>query len=164
MGLMSPPPERGLSDPGPVPVSIVGTHGGAGTSTVARLLTANDLGRQWPEPGDCHPPQVLLVARTHAFGLMSASQALAGYCATAHPDGPFLIGFVLVSDAPGKLPKALKRRVRILASATTVFRLPWIASWRFSETAYDARIAQDLRSFAERTARTLTPPRDGGPS
>jgi hypothetical protein len=152
---MSPPPEREPGDLGAVPVSIVGTHGGAGTSTVARLLTATDLGRQWPEPSGGHPPQVLLVARTHASGLMSASQALAGYCATTHPDGPYLIGLVLIADAPGKLPKALKRRVRILASATTVFRLPWIASWRSSDTAYDARIAQDLRSFAEQAGRGL---------
>jgi hypothetical protein len=124
---------------------------------VARLLAAADLGRSWPEPGDGHPSQVLLVARTHVCGLMSASRALAGYCATDHPAGPYLAGIVLIADAQGKLPKALKRRIAILASATTVFRLPWVPAWRLSESTYDDRLAQDLRAFAQRAVLAFAP-------
>lgn len=140
-----------------VPVSVTGTHGGAGTTTVARLLHATDLGRHWPNPEDGNPPRVLLVACTHAAGLMAASQALAGYCAARHPEGPYLAGFVLVPDAPGRLPKPLRRRVTILASATMVYRLPWVSAWRLTEAAHDQSIANDLRQFAERAALAVTP-------
>jgi hypothetical protein len=140
-----------------IPVSVVGAHGGAGTTTVARLLRATDLGTCWPTPADGHPPRVLLVARTHAAGLMAASKAFAGYYAAGHPEGPYLAGFVLVPDAPGRLPKPLRRRITILASATMVLVLPWVAAWRLSETAHDPKITGRLRSFAETAAMTSTP-------
>jgi hypothetical protein len=140
-----------------VPVSIVGTHGGAGTSTVARLIEATDLGRRWPEPGEGNPPRVLLVARTHATGLMAASQALASYYAKPHPEGPYLAGFVLVPDAPGRLPKPLRRRITILASASMVYRLPWVPAWRLCDTTPDKSLADSLRRFAEQASLTATP-------
>jgi hypothetical protein len=144
-------------DPG-TPVSVVGAHGGAGTSTVARLLGANDVGRRWPDGVGELPPRVLLVARTHAAGLMAVSQALAGYCASVdHRYGPFLAGVVLVPDAPGRLPKPLRRRIKVLESATVVHRLPWVAEWRLSATASDREVAGRLRAFAEQAALALTP-------
>ncbi|HXL94455.1 MAG TPA: DUF6668 family protein [Streptosporangiaceae bacterium] len=146
---------------GPVPVSVVGTHGGAGTSTVARLLRAADAGRHWPTPADeGFPLRVILTARTNAAGLMVASQALAGYCANAHA-GTYLAGFVLVPDTPGHLPRPLARRITILSSATMVYRLPWVREWRLSEVTLNPeaapRIAEGLRRFAERAALATTP-------
>jgi hypothetical protein len=135
-----------LTDTPPADVGIYGVHGGAGTTTVARLLNAEDLGREWPGPRD--PRHLFLTARTNAHGLTAASQALAGYCSKPHPDGPYLAGFILVADAPGRLPKPLKRRITILASATNVYRLPWVPAWRLSDTAYDDAIAVSLREFA----------------
>jgi hypothetical protein len=133
-------------------ISVVGTHGGAGTTLVARLLNASDLGRSWPQPGDGHPPHVLLTARTHAAGLVAASQALAGYCANGHPDGPFLDGFVLVPDAPRRLPKPLRRRIVILAAAATVYRLPWVAAWRLDDP-YPGLLPQTVRRFIEQVTK-----------
>lgn len=143
-----------------VPVSVMGAHGGAGTTTVARLLGACDAGRAWPHPGDSHPPRVLLVARTHAAGLMAASRELAGYCADRCPDGPYLAGLVLVADAPGRLPKPLKRRVTILLSATMVHMLPWVPAWRLSDTTADQNLAEGLRRFAEHASLATTPAMD----
>src|SRR5690606_38240555 len=67
--------------PGPAPArasgrvfSWVGTHGGAGVSTLAAVYGGHDSGRSWPGPGD--PQSVLLVARTHAAGLDSVTAAL----------------------------------------------------------------------------------------
>jgi hypothetical protein len=144
-----------------LPVTVVGTHGGAGTSTVARLLHATDAGRHWPTPADeGFPLRVILTARTNAAGLMAASQALAGYCANAHP-GTYLAGFVLVPDTPGHLPRPLARRITILSSATMVYRLPWVREWRLSEVTPNPeaapRIAEGLRRFAERAALATTP-------
>ncbi|MBV9450748.1 MAG: hypothetical protein JO345_33145 [Streptosporangiaceae bacterium] len=145
-----------------VPISVVGVHGGAGTSTVARLLSASDAGRRWPNPDKLgYPLRMVLTARTSAAGLMAASQALARYCAMAHPEGPYLVGFVLVADAPGRLPKPLNRRIHILTSTTMVFRLPWVREWRLSETTPDPRtewpVVLSLRSFVEHAALTTTP-------
>jgi hypothetical protein len=145
-------------------ISVVGAHGGAGTSTVARLLNATDSGRFWPTPDEYGSSiRVVLTARTNAVGLMAASQALAGYYANSHPEGPYLAEFVLVPDAPGRLPKDLNRRVAILASATMVYQLPWVRSWRLCEIAPDqetaARLAPGLLQFAEQAASAvvLTP-------
>lgn len=145
-----------------VPISVVGTHGGAGTSTVAHLLNATDSGTLCPDPDEIgFPARVILTARTNAAGLMAASRALAGYSATAHPEGPYLVGFVLTADAPGRLPKPLRRRITVLSSATMVFRLPWVREWRLSEVIPDPRtewpVVMRLRSFVERAAQVGTP-------
>jgi hypothetical protein len=142
--------------------SIIGAHGGAGTTTVARLLGAADGGRTWPGPDHKdYPLGVLLAARTNTSGLVAASRALAGYCASDRPEGPFLAGFVLVPDAPGRMPKELNRRIAILASATMVYRLPWVRSWRLCEIPPDqemaARLAPGLLQFAERAAMAAVP-------
>lgn len=142
----------------PTDACVAGVHGGAGTTTVARLLAATDLGRDWPGPRD--PRHLFLTARTNVRGLTAASQALAGYCSKQHPDGPYLAGFILFADAPGKLPKPLKRRILILASATLVYRLPWIPAWRLSEIAQDEAIATSLRQFAARAVKAGTPMED----
>lgn len=145
-----------------VPISVVGTQGGAGTSTVARLLNATDAGRHWPDPSELgYPLRVILTARTNAAGLMAASQALAAYCTAQHPEGPFLVGFVLVPDAPGRVPKQLNRRIRILASAAAVYRLPWVRAWRLCEMTPDqdaaSRLAPGLLWFVEQAALATTP-------
>jgi hypothetical protein len=92
---------------------------------------------------------------------MAASQALAGYCAKGHPEGIYLEGFVLVADAPGRLPKPLAQRITILASATMVYRLPWVRAWRLNEITTDpkiaGRLAAGLRRFVEQAALRGTP-------
>lgn len=144
-----------------IPITVVGAHGGAGTSTVARLIGAADLGRSWPQPADGSPPRVLVAARTHAAGLMAASQVLAWCFAAGCPEGTYLAGVVLVADAPGRPPRQLARRITVLASAVMLYRLPWVNAWRLSEVAADpaaaTRLATDLRRFAEQAALVSTP-------
>jgi hypothetical protein len=148
-----PPAEGPANSSGdePCPVFVIGTHGGAGTSTVARLLNALDSGCAWPEPPFGVRVNVVLTARTNAAGLRAASQALAAYCAHGYPETARLAGFVLVADAPGRLPKELNRRITILGSATMVYRLPWVSEWRLSEVAPDPLaawpLAMSMRTF-----------------
>jgi hypothetical protein len=54
--------------------SWVGTHGGAGVSTLAAVYGGHDCAGNWPGPDD--PRSVLLVARTHACGLAAALRRL----------------------------------------------------------------------------------------
>jgi hypothetical protein len=154
------PPADASADE-PCPVFVTGTHGGAGTSTVARLLNALDSGTNWPQP-DCKVRcNVVLTARTNAAGLRAASQMLAGYCAHGYPESAHLAGFVLVADAPGRLPKELNRRIMILSSATMVFRLPWVAEWRLSEVAPDPLaawpLATSMRAFVRYASASAVP-------
>ncbi|MGW6903837.1 DUF6668 family protein [Streptomyces sp. NPDC054940] len=111
--------------------SWVGTHGGAGVTTLARVYGGHDCGRDWPGPAD--PPSVLLVARTHATGLASALNALEVFRRGEAPHGLDLDAVVLVADAPGRLPRPLADRVRVIESVIDVYRVPWVPAWRLGE-------------------------------
>jgi hypothetical protein len=116
-------------------IGWVAAHGGAGTTTLAVVLGGTDLGCRWPDAARAEPGRVLLVARTHAAGLRAASRALNALREGRHPAGLELVGLVLVADAPGRLPLALARRIRVLRSVAPVKRVPWIASWRLGKQA-----------------------------
>lgn len=154
-----PPADAGADEP--CPVFVVGAHGGAGTSTVARLLNALDSGCTWPEPPYGVTVNVVLTARTNAAGLLAASRTLAGYCAHRYPEFARLAGLVLVADAPGRLPKELDRRITILASATMVYRLPWVRDWRLSEVTPDPLavwpLAMGMRTFVRYASASAVP-------
>ncbi|MFE1250543.1 DUF6668 family protein [Streptomyces sp. NPDC058735] len=111
--------------------SWVGTHGGAGVSTLAGVYGGHDGGRAWPGPAD--PPSVLLVARTHAVGLDTVAAAVEAFRRGQAPPGLDLDAVVLVADAPGRLPRPLARRVRALESVIDVYRVPWVPAWRLGE-------------------------------
>jgi hypothetical protein len=111
--------------------SWLGTHGGAGTSTLAAVFGGHDSGRDWPGPGD--PASVLLVARTHASGLESALRALEVFRRGEAPPGLDLDAVVLVADAPGRLPRPLVQRVRLIESVIDVYRVPWVQDWRLGD-------------------------------
>ena len=73
--------------------------------------------------------RVLLCARTTASGLEAAATALTQWAAGAVTVE--LIGLVLIADAPGKLPRTLRERARIIeGGAPTGWRIPWIPAWR----------------------------------
>ncbi|MFE0512627.1 hypothetical protein [Streptomyces sp. NPDC058964] len=111
--------------------SWVGTHGGAGASTLAAVYGGRDCGRDWPGPDA--PPSVLLVARTHATGLASAAHAVDTFRRGATPPGLDLDAVVLVADAPGRLPRELDRQVKWIESVIDVYRVPWVDDWRVGD-------------------------------
>ncbi|RDD86270.1 DUF6668 family protein [Streptomyces parvulus] len=128
------PPVPG-TPPAPAPApgfSWIGAHGGAGVSTLAGVYGGRDCGQSWPGPGD--PPSVLLVARTHAAGLTAAGRAVEEFRLGRAPAGVRLDSVVLVADAPGRLPRPLAQRVRLLESAVDVHRVPWVPAWRLDGT------------------------------
>ncbi|MFF7450565.1 MULTISPECIES: DUF6668 family protein [unclassified Streptomyces] len=111
--------------------SFVGTHGGAGVSTLAAVYGGHDCGRDWPGPDA--PPSVLLVARTHASGLAAALRTLDAFRRGAAPYGLDLDAVVLVADAPGRLPRPLAHQVKVIESAIDVYRVPWVTEWRLGD-------------------------------
>lgn len=111
--------------------SWVGTHGGAGVSTLATVYGGQDCGRDWPGPDD--PRSVLLVARTHAAGLASALRVVEVFRRGEAPPGLDLDAVVLVADAPGRLPRPLAQQVKVIESVIDVYRVPWVQSWRLGD-------------------------------
>lgn len=113
---------------------VLGVHGGAGESTLEALLPgARATDHAWPiSPDPRRPAQVMLVARTNHTGLLAAQLALrdwASGCAVVD-----LLGLVLMADAPGRLPKELRRLAGLVASAAPrVWELPWQPQWRLGQ-------------------------------
>ncbi|KUO21039.1 DUF6668 family protein [Streptomyces dysideae] len=129
-------PEERPRPPAPAAVSArrfswVGTHGGAGVSTLAAVYGGQDCGRAWPDPDD--PPSVLLVARTHAAGLAAARHAVEVFRRGEAPSELDLDAVVLVADAPGRLPRPLAQQVKVIESALDVYRVPWVPAWRLGD-------------------------------
>ncbi|WP_341720752.1 hypothetical protein QQG74_14215 [Micromonospora sp. FIMYZ51] len=116
-----------LSDDG---IGWIGAHGGAGASTLTRLLGGTDLGCRWPDPARSEPARVMVVGRTNLDGLGAVSRALHALREGRHPAGMRLVGVVLIADAPGRLPAPLLGRIRLIRSIAPVYRLPWIPSYR----------------------------------
>jgi hypothetical protein len=122
-------------------VACVGAHGGAGTSTLAKALGAADLGREWPADG-----QVLVVGRTNAGGLQSVSRMLNSIVGDPRQQGR-VVAVALVADAPGRLPLALSRRVRVIRSAARIYRIPWVPAWRVGDELDE--LPKEIRKLAE---------------
>ncbi|MFC0097786.1 hypothetical protein ACFFKH_09615 [Micromonospora marina] len=116
-----------LSDEG---IGWIGAHGGAGASTLTRLLGGVDIGCRWPDPAIGEPARVALVGRTNMDGLRAVSRALNAMREGRHPAGMRLVGVVLIADAPGRLPGPLLGRIRMLRSVAPVHRVPWVPSYR----------------------------------
>ncbi|MFF3845341.1 hypothetical protein [Streptomyces sp. NPDC002328] len=140
-GLYAPPDSGSYgSDPygsagGPRRFSWLAAHGGAGASTLAAVYGGHDCGRDWPGPDA--PPSVLLVARTHASGLECALRALETFRRGETPPGLDLGAVVLVADAPGRLPRPLAHRLRLIESVVDVHRVPWVTAWRLGDLSGD---------------------------
>lgn len=136
------PPEPAHAHAAARRFSWVGTHGGAGVSTLAAVYGGHDCGRSWPGPGE--PPSVLLVSRTHAAGLDTAAGAVEIFRRGQALPGLDLDAIVLVADAPGRLPRPLAQRVRSLESVIDVYRVPWVPSWRLGELGRPPRQTEAL--------------------
>jgi hypothetical protein len=97
---------------------------------------------------------VLVVARTHAHGLICAQQlaARAAGSGLALAAAYRLAGLVLVADAPGKLPKPLAELAQLVSGGyPRAWRVPYVEAWRLGEPpsaantpGVVARIGQDL--------------------
>ena len=118
----------------------VGTHGGAGESTLAAAVGQTAAaGRSWPTPGDprlARPNRVVLVARTNLHGLRSAQRAAIEWASGTLPASIYLEGLVLIADAPGRLPKDLRDFARVVGGGVrATWLLPWSEAWRRGDTS-----------------------------
>jgi hypothetical protein len=119
----------------PAGLWVLGTHGGAGETTIASLLDgAKRASHAWPVRDDSPLPEgkdvALLVCRSNAKGLRSA-QAAAIEWASGALQPLALAGLVIVSDSPSKLPKDLQDLIITVTGAVPhTWRVPWVEDWR----------------------------------
>lgn len=135
----------------PARVWWVSVHGGSGASTLASLVEGSAVARQaWPDgrsSADAAPRSVL-VARTHAAGLLAARAAATEWAAGS--TGVELLGLVLVADAPGRLPRPLKDLTKLVSGGVPrVWRVPWHDPWRLGEPPALEASPRPVRALAE---------------
>lgn len=106
----------------------VAAHGGAGASTLAAVLApVGDAGRMWPA-GD-ESALCVVVCRSTVSGLEAAHAAVL-QAQSNHAGGCHVLGAVVIADAPGKEPKVIRQKESILASRTTVWKVPYLPEIR----------------------------------
>lgn len=128
----------------------VGTHGGAGESSLASLVDGwAEAGHSWPRPADGGAANVVLVARTSMAGLRSA-QAAATQWASGRASEANVLGLVLVADAPGKLPRPLRDFARLVSGGVPrTWSVPWIEAWRIGDAPSSSDVPRDLRRLID---------------
>lgn len=138
---------------------IVGAHGGAGTSTWARILGVGDAGASWPQ--HVNPTRLLSIVvccRSTAAGLRAAQDVGIEWASGALPGQ--LVGLVVGADAPGRLPRELRDQLQITSGAFPHCAfVPWQAQWRFTRendvnttSRRINKIAATVAAWTERTA------------
>ena len=140
--------------PGAQALLWLSAHGGSGVTT---LQAATGLGGDdtylLPVADASCPVLMLVVARTHAHGLLCAQQLAAQAASSGLALATYhLAGLVLVADAPGKLPKPLAELSQLISGGyPRTWRVPYVEAWRLGQPPSPsntpkvvARIGQDL--------------------
>lgn len=139
---------------------IVGAHGGAGTSTWARILNVGDAGASWPQHvNPSRSLDIVVCCRSTAVGLRAAQDVGIEWASGALPGQ--LVGLVVGADAPGRLPRELRDQLQITSGAFPRYAfVPWQAQWRFAKESdvnaeNSRRINKIAATVAAWTERTL---------
>ncbi|GAB2857262.1 hypothetical protein GCM10022221_66070 [Actinocorallia aurea] len=135
----------------PTGIWFVGCHGGAGTTTLSRSAhEVRDGGRCWPVP-QAGATKVVLVAHPDVQGLRRAEAAV-----RQHAEDPrlrarvHLLGLVLVSWAPGRLPKHLVHLRQSLRRAfPRIWDVEYIPELRLGESLADMRPPKSLQTLQD---------------
>lgn len=130
--------------------AVLGAHGGAGTSTLARWWApAADTGLAWPA-SPLTTQRVLIAARLCIPGLTAAAERLREWHAGLAPDGVLVIGLVLTAARPGKVPAAVRRYHSVVAELVDqVHQIGW----------HDELTVRELNELAEFTPFDPAPKR-----
>lgn len=120
-------------------LGFVGTHGGAGATTLSRVFGLPEATRIWPVADD-GPTYVFLVCRSNVTGLQSAQLAAREWASGSVP-GLHVLGLVVIADAPGRLPKDLRSFAQQISGG--VPRI-WHIDWH-----HELRTSTDISGLAQ---------------
>ncbi|MFI8974155.1 hypothetical protein ACIGO9_14810 [Nocardia asteroides] len=134
-------------------VAIVGAHGGAATSTLARWWApAADCGQLWPASPET-TQRVVVAARLCLPGLVACADRLREWHAGTAPAGVEVIGVVLTAASSGRAPAAVRRYRATVAELTD---LVWEIGW------HNELVERELGELAQFTPFTPAPSRRSG--
>nr|WP_324191941.1 hypothetical protein [Nocardia brasiliensis] len=128
---------------------MLGAHGGAGTSTLARWWApAADSGLAWPAcPRTTQ--RVLIAARLCIPGLTAAAERLREWHGGGAPDGVAVIGLVLTPTRPGSVPPPVRRYRSVVAElAEQIYDIGW----------HDELLVCELSELVQYNPLTPAPP------
>lgn len=106
--------------------AVLGAHGGAATSTLARWWApAADTGLAWPASPRT-TQHVIIAARLCMPGLTAAAERLREWHAGLTPEGVQVIGLVLTTARPGKVPAVVRRYRAVVAELVAhIYEIGW---------------------------------------
>ncbi|WP_327097008.1 hypothetical protein OIE68_45315 [Nocardia vinacea] len=130
--------------------AVLGAHGGAGTSTLARWWApAADAGVAWPASPRT-TQHVIVAARLCMPGLTAAADRLREWHAGLTPDGVRVIGLVLSAMRPGRVPAIVRRYRAVVAGLVEhVYDIGW----------HDELVTCELTDLAQYLPYDPAPPR-----
>lgn len=137
----------------------VGTHGGAGESSLAALVPAWPAAEHaWPKPAGGARAAVVLAARSNMRGLLAAQLAATQWASGMVPHVDVL-GLVIIADAPGRnLPGPLRDMARVVSGGVPRrWSIPWMEPWRLGETPTLAAAPKEVRRLVSDLTNTLQP-------
>jgi hypothetical protein len=140
------------------PLWWVGCHGGAGTTTLARLTGLGiDAGAAWPDPSPGLPSaRVVLVCRATATGALAASAAVEQWKRRSVPAQTHLVGLVAVAASARKPPRRAAERLRLLSGwVPATWRVGWVEEFLAADDARDLGLPPDVAALHHALNRAL---------
>jgi len=163
-------PQRGVPAPDAVdqlpthaqhqtaPLWWLGVHGGAGETSLAALVSDwRAAEHAWPRTPGGGGVRVVLTARSNMRGLRAAQAAATQWAAGLVPHIE-VVGLVIVADAPGRLPRALREFSQIVGGGVPrTWTLPWIEAWRLGEPPALSDAPREVRRLVDDLAAVVRP-------
>ena len=141
-------------------VWLLGAHGGAGVSTLTRMLgPAADCGRAWPAGVGGESPFVVIVARETIEGLARAHDLLRQFHNPGLGTNTVLLGLITSAHQPGRQPKQIRRYLDViwdLVPETGRWRVDWQSDWPLARLSdLPVWVPDDYRGVIERRIAEL---------
>ncbi|MFG1955049.1 hypothetical protein [Micromonospora sp. NPDC048830] len=148
------------------PVWWVGCHGGAGTSTLARLVGFGlDFGSKgWPLVTPAMPPtHVVLVCRASAAGTWAATGAIEQWRSTPGMHSlTKVLGVVAVAASPRRPPRIATERLQLLRGwAPEVWRVGWVDALLAADDPRDVGASPDVEALRNAIWQKVGATREG---
>jgi len=136
----------------------LGAHGGAGESSLSALVPEwPAAGHGWPRTPGVKRARVVVAARSNMRGLRAAQLAATQWAAGLVPHAQ-VVGLVIVADAPGRLPRALRDFSQLVAGGfPRAWNVPWIEPWRLGDSPDLATAPREVRRLVDDLRALLRP-------
>ena len=133
----------------------LGTHGGAGETTLAHL-DKNTRAAEHHWPLTAAGSTVVLVARSNIPGLRAARLAATDWASGSLP-GIQVAGLVVMADAPGRLPKEIRDFSQVVGGGVPhVWHFPWVDAWRYGHDIAPEHLPKEARTTLEQVHIAVT--------